>query len=98
MLGVSNEDSDFIYERKQGLYTPYDDRRPETEYYEPDFENAIIGAPKEYDLRSKNNQETPKKKTSENSTKNSLVNTSKNTTENHKTVAESSDQKKEKND
>ena len=45
MLGVSNKDSDFLHERKQGLYTPYDDGRPEIEYYEPDFENSIIGSP-----------------------------------------------------
>ena len=97
MLGASNEDSDFIYERKQGLYTPYDDRRPKTEYYEPDFENTIIGSLKQYDLRSKNNSETPNKKTFDNSAKNSPVDTSKKTTENHKTVVQSSYSNKGKN-
>ena len=77
MLEVNNEDSNFLHKGKQGLYTPYDDRRLETEYCEQDFKNSIIVAPKQYDLRSKKNPKTPKKKTPDNSSKNSPVNTSK---------------------
>ena len=80
MLGVSNEDSDFLHERKQGLYTPYDDRGPETNYYEQYSENAIIGSPKQYDLRSKKNQETPRNKTSDKVSKTNPENVSKKTT------------------
>ena len=97
MLGVSNEDYDFLHERKQGLYTPYDDRRPQTDYYEQYSENAIIGSPKQYDLRNKRNQETPKNKTSDKSTKKIPENTPKKTVETHKTVAVNSDLNKWKN-
>ena len=97
MLGVSNEDSVFLHERKQGLYTPYDDRRTETDYYEQYSENAIIVSPKKYDLRSKNNQETPRNKTYDKSAENSPENVSKKTIEIHKTVAMNSNLNKGKN-
>ena len=55
MLGVDNDDFEVHYNRKQGLYTPYDDRRQEDEYYYQELENVIIETPKEYNLRSKKN-------------------------------------------
>ena len=97
MLGVSNEDSNFLHERKQGLYTPYDDRRSKTDYYEKYSESAIIGSPKKYDLRSKKNQETPRSKTSDKSAKNNPKNVSKKIAEIHKTVVVNSDPNKGKN-
>ena len=62
MLGVDNDNFEVHYNRKQGLYTPYDDKRVEDEYYYQELENLIIETPKEYDLRSKSNQENPKTK------------------------------------
>ena len=97
MLGVSNEDFDFPHERKQGLYTPYDDRRTKTDYYEQYSENAIIVSPKQYDLRSKKNQENPRRKTSHKFAKNSPENAHKKTAEIHKTVAINSNSNKGKN-
>ena len=55
MLGVDNDDFEVHYNRKQGLYTPYDDKRPEDEYYYQEMENVIIETTKEYDLRSEKN-------------------------------------------
>ena len=72
MLGVGSDHFDVPINRKQGLYTPYDDERTEDERYYQELENVIIETPKEYDLRSKKSQEAPKKKTSENSTKKTL--------------------------
>ena len=96
MLGVDNDDFEVHYNRKQGLYTPYDDKRVEDEIYYQELENVIIETPKEYDLRSKSNQETPKTKTSENSAKNSPVNKPKVTKQKGKTVVGNSDKIKEK--
>ena len=42
MLGVDNDDFEVHYNRKQGLYTPYDDKRDDNEYYYQNMENVII--------------------------------------------------------
>ena len=42
MLGVDNDDFEVDYNRKQTLYTPYDDKRAEDESYYQDMENVII--------------------------------------------------------
>ena len=42
MLGVDNDDFEVHYNRKQGLYTPYDDKRAEDEFYYQEMENVII--------------------------------------------------------
>ena len=73
MLGVDNDDFEIHYDRKQGLYTPYDDRRDDDERYYQDMENVIIESQKEYDLRRKTNQQTPNTKTSEKSSQNSTT-------------------------
>ena len=72
MLGVDNDDFEVHYNRKQGLYTPYDDERVEDEYYYQEMENVIIETTKEYDLRSKRNQETSRLKPLKNLHKTSL--------------------------
>ena len=46
MLGVDNDDFEIHYDRKQGLYTPYDDRRDNDENYYQDMENVIIESQK----------------------------------------------------
>jgi len=46
MLGVDNDDFEIHYDRKQGLYTPYDDRRDNDESYYQDIENFIIESQK----------------------------------------------------
>ena len=96
MLGVDNDDFEVHYTKKQGLYTPYDDKRAEDESYYQEMENVIIESQKEYDLRSKSNQETPKTKTSEKSAQNSPVNKPKVTKQRDKTVVGNSDKGKEK--
>ena len=96
MLGVDNDDFEVHYIRKQGIYTPYDDKRAEDESYYQEMENVIIETPKEYDLRSKNNMETPKNKTSKSSTKNSPVSKPKNIKQKDKIVAVNYDKFKEK--
>ena len=73
MLGVDNDGFQIHYEKKQGLYTPYDDKRDDDRHRYQDMENVIIETPKEYDLRSKKNQETPKTKTSDKSSQNSTT-------------------------
>ena len=60
------------------------------------MENVIIETTKEYDLRSKNNLETPNNKTSEKSSQNSTVNKPKFVKQKDKTVAINSDKGKEK--
>ena len=57
MLGVDNDDFEVQYDRKQGLYTPYDDKRDNDESYYQDMENVIIESQKEYDFRSKTSQQ-----------------------------------------
>ena len=42
MLGVENDTFDVHYNIKQGIYTPYDDKRAEDESYYQDMENVII--------------------------------------------------------
>ena len=78
MLGVGTDHFDVPINRKQGLYTPYNDKIIEDEHYYQELENVIIETPKEYDLRNKKNREAPKNKTSNNSTKNSPVRKPKN--------------------
>ena len=46
MMGVDNDDFEVHYGRKQGLYTPYDDKRDEDESYYQDPENVIIESQK----------------------------------------------------
>ena len=65
MLGVNNEDIFFLTEEEQGIFTPYEEESLESEDYKQGFENAIMEVHKQYDLRSKKNQDTPKRKTSE---------------------------------
>ena len=55
MLGVGSDHFDVPIIRKQGLYTPYNDKRIEDEHYYQQLENFIIETPPEYDLRSKKN-------------------------------------------
>ena len=96
MLGIDNDDFEAHYNRNQGLYIPYDDKRPEDEYYYQEIENVIIETPKEYDLRSRKNQETPKTKTSDKSTQKNPVNKPKIMKYKGKTVVGNSDKNKEK--
>ena len=42
MMWVDNDDFEIHYNRKQGLYTPYDDKRDDDENYYQDMENVII--------------------------------------------------------
>ena len=65
MLGVDNEDFEIHYDRKQGLYTPYDEKRDDDENYYQDMENVIIESQREYHLRRKTSQKTPNNKTSD---------------------------------
>ena len=60
------------------------------------MENVIIESEKEYDLRSKCNQETPKTKTSKKYSQNSTVNKPKIVKQKDKTMAVNSDKGKEK--
>ena len=60
------------------------------------MENVIIETPKEYDLRSKKNQETLKTKTFDNFAKNNTVNKPKTVKPKEKIVVVNSDQNKEK--
>ena len=46
MPGVDNDDFEIHYDRKQGLYTPYDDKRDDNENYYQDMENFIIESKK----------------------------------------------------
>ena len=96
MLGVDNDDFEVHYNRKQGLYRPYDDKRLEDEYYYQEMENVIIETTKEYDLRSKKNLETPNNKTSDNSSQNNTVNKPKIKKQKDKIVAVNYDKNKEK--
>ena len=96
MLGVDNDDFEVHYTRNQGLYTPYDYKREEDEYYYQEMENVIIETTKEYDLRSKNNLETPNNKTYDNSSQNNTINKPKITKQKDKTVAGNSDKGKER--
>ena len=73
MFGVEDDDLEVHYDRKQGLYTPYDDKRDDNENYYQDMENVIIESQREYDLRRKNNQQTPNTKTSDKSSQNSTA-------------------------
>ena len=96
MLGVDNDDFEIHYDRKQGLYTPYDDKRNEDESYYQDMENDIIESQREYDLRSKTNQQTPNTKTSDKSSQNNIVSKPKFVRQKDKTLAGNSDKSKEK--
>ena len=96
MLGVDNDDFEVHYDRKQGLYTPYDDKRDDDESYYQDMENVIIEPQKEYDLRSKANQQTPNNKTCKKSSQNRTVSKPKMKKPKDKTVAVNYDKGKEK--
>ena len=72
MLGTNEEDTAFITRKEQVIYIPYEEESLDFADYQQGFENAIIEVHKQYDLRSKKNQEVPKKKTSENFAKTAL--------------------------
>ena len=42
MLGVDDDDFEIHYDRKQGLYTPYDDKRDDNENCCQNMENVIM--------------------------------------------------------
>ena len=42
MLGVENDEFEIHCDKKQGLYTPYDDKRDDDENHYQDMENVII--------------------------------------------------------
>ena len=73
MLGVDNDDFEIHYDRKKGLYTPYDDRRDDDENYYQYMENVIIEPQKEYDLRRKTSQQNLNNKTSKKSSQNNTA-------------------------
>ena len=83
-------------DRKQGLYTPYDDKRDDGESYYQDMENVIIESQREYDLRSNTSQKTPNTKTSDKSSQNNIVSKPKIVKQKDKTVAGNSNKGKEK--
>ena len=96
MLAVDNDDFEIHYDRKKGLYTPYDDRRDDDENYYQDMENVIIEPQREYDLRRKTSQQTPNTKTSDKYSQKNTVNKPKVVKQKEKTVAVNSDKGKEK--
>ena len=96
MLGVDNDDFEVHYDRKQGLYTPYDDKRDDDKNYYQDMENVIIESQKEYDLRSKTSQQTPNTKASDKPSQSNTTTKPKMLKQKDKTVATNSDNGKEK--
>ena len=96
MLGVDNDDFEVHYDRKQGLYRPYDDKRDDDESYYQDMENVIIESQREYDLRSKTNQQNPNTKASNKSSQNSTATKPKFFKQKEKIVAINSDKGIEK--
>ena len=96
MFWVEDDDFEAHYDRKQGLYTPYDDRRDDDEQYYQDMENVIIESQKEYDLRRETSQKTPNNKTSDKSSQNNTANKPKVVKQKDKIVAVNSDNGKEK--
>ena len=95
-MGVDNDDFEVHYDRKQGLYTPYDDRRDDDENYYQDMENFIIESQREYDFRRKTSQQVPNTKTSEKSSQNNIVSKPKVVRQKDNTVAGNSNKGKEK--
>ena len=87
MLEVNNDDFEIHYDRKQGLCTPYDDKRDDDENFYQDMENVIIEPQREYDLRSKTGQQPPNSKTSDESSQNNTVTKPKKIKQKDKTVA-----------
>ena len=96
MLGVDDDDFEIHYDRKKGLYTPYDDKRDDDESYYQDMENVIIESQREYDLRSKTSQQTPNTKTSDKYSQNNTINKPKVFKQKEKTMAVNSDKGREK--
>ena len=96
MMGIDNDECEIHYDRKQGLYTPYDDRRGDDENYCQDMENVIIESQREYDLISKTNKQTPNTKTSEKSSQRSTVNKPKIVKQKDKIVVGNSDKGQDK--
>ena len=70
MFGVEDDHFEAHYDRNQGLYTPYDDKRDDDENYYKDMENVIIESQREYDHRRKTSQQAPNTKNSEKSSQN----------------------------
>ena len=52
-MRVNNEDTVFLKEEEQGIYTPYEEESLESEDYKQGFENSIMEVHRQYDLRSK---------------------------------------------
>ena len=96
MFGVEYDDFEIHYDKKQGLYTPYDDRRDDDENYYQDMENVIIESQREYDLRRKTSQQAPNTKTSEKSSQNRVATKPKMVKQKDKIVVVNSDKGKEK--
>ena len=92
MFGEEDDDLEVHYDRKQGLYTPYDDKRNGNENDYQDMENVVIEPQREYDLRSKTSQQAPNTKTSDKSSQSSTAAKQKD-----KIVVVNSDKDKEKN-
>ena len=96
LFGVDDDSFEVHYDKKQGLYTPYDDKRDDNENYYQNMENAVIEPSKEYELRSKSNQQIPDNKTSDKPSQNSTATQSKTIKQKDKTVADNSGNGKEK--
>ena len=72
MFGVEDDDFEIHY-KKQGLYTPYDEKRDNDANDYQYMENFIIESQREYDLRSKTSQQTPNTKTSDQYSQNNTI-------------------------
>ena len=73
LFGVDDDDFEVHDDEKQGLYTPCDDKRDDNQNYYQNMENAVIEPLREYELRSRSNQQTPKDKTSDKPSQNSTA-------------------------
>ena len=96
LFGVDDDDFKVHYDKKQGLYTPYDDKRDDNENYYQNMENAITEPRREYDLRSKSSQQTPNNKTSKKYSQNNTATKPKVVKQKDKTMAVNSDKGKGK--
>ena len=99
VIGSDDEDNNFLIEEEQGLFSS---KQTETNYedsedYRLGFENAIMEVHRQYDLRSKKNQDASKKKKLDTAIRKTPKNTPKRTAENTNTMAKKPDQNKEKN-
>ena len=64
VIGSDDEDNTFLTEEEKGLFSSNKTERnyEDSEEYRLGFENAIMEVHRQYDLRSKKNQDTSKKK------------------------------------